>query len=368
LFIQVLALGRTAATRLFTDLDRVPLIDSDSSEGLKPSDITGRITFKGVSFRYPSRPDVPVLKELNLDIRPGANTAIVGSSGAGKSSIASLIERFYDPNAGVIELDGIDIRRLNVKWLRGHIGFVSQEPTLLATSIEANIMMGLLGSSLEHLPKEDRIRLVRSAATKANASGFISALPAKYDTMVGEGGLQLSGGQKQRIAIARAIIADPRILILDEATSALDAESERLVQEALDNASKGPYAFLCFSFSPASTSLDTDGKAGRTTITISHRLTSIRKADHIIVMESGAPVEEGTHGDLLQKNGVYAQLVARQRLVMDEGTMQSLKESAPADVIASPTSLDSQLDEKRDSCSPITAEEWVIYLFPVDDC
>lgn len=231
--------GRGAAAKLYSTIDLVPSIDSASEEGLKPSTVVGEISLENIDFNYPARPDVQILKNLNITFPTGKTTALVGASGSGKSTIISLVERFYDPLAGSVRLDGVDIRELNLKWLRSQIGLVSQEPTLFSTTIRRNVEHGLVGSSHEHASPEEKLRIVKEACIKANADSFISKLPLGYDTVVGERGFLLSGGQKQRVAIARAIVSDPRILLLDEATSALDTQSEGLVQNALDKAAAG---------------------------------------------------------------------------------------------------------------------------------
>ena len=246
--MQAIANARGAAAKLFTTIDRTPPIDSGDPSGLKPEKVTGEITLHNVKFNYPARPDVPILKDLSISFAAGKTSALVGASGSGKSTIVSLVERFYDPLEGQVRLDGVDLKDLNLKWLRSQIGLVSQEPILFATTIRGNVEHGLIGTNLEHASDEERFAAVEEACTKANASGFINKLPLGYDTMVGERGFLLSGGQKQRIAIARAIVSDPPILLLDEATSALDTQSEGIVQNALDKAA-----------------------AGRTTITIAHR-------------------------------------------------------------------------------------------------
>ena len=246
--LQALANARGAAAKLFATIDRVPPIDSASPDGLKPEKIIGQVTLHNVKFNYPARPDVQILKDLSISFAAGQTSALVGASGSGKSTIVSLVERFYDPLEGQVRLDGVDLKDLNVKWLRSQIGLVSQEPILFATTIRGNVEHGLIGTKLEHASDEERLAAVKEACIKANADGFISRLPLGYDTLVGERGFLLSGGQKQRIAIARAIVSDPPILLLDEATSALDTQSEGIVQNALDKAA-----------------------AGRTTITIAHR-------------------------------------------------------------------------------------------------
>jgi ATP-binding cassette subfamily B (MDR/TAP) protein 1 len=201
--------------------------------------VRGEISLEDVKFTYPSRPNVPILKGVSFTFKAGKTTALVGASGSGKSTIISLVERFYDPAEGNVKLDGINLKELNLKWLRSQIGLVSQEPTLFATTIKGNVAHGLIGTKSENASEEEKFALIKEACTKANADGFISKLPEGYDTTVGERGFLLSGGQKQRIAIARAIVSDPRILLLDEATSALDTQSEGIVQDALDKAAAG---------------------------------------------------------------------------------------------------------------------------------
>ncbi|THH21388.1 hypothetical protein EW146_g137 [Bondarzewia mesenterica] len=289
--MQAITHGRGAAAKLYATIDRVPDIDSSNEEGLKPEKVMGEISLEHIKFNYPSRPDVPIIKDLTLTFPAGKTAALVGASGSGKSTIISLVERFYDPLSGVVRLDGRDLKELNVKWLRSQIGLVSQEPTLFATTIKGNVAHGLINTPFEHISEEEKFKLIKEACVKSNADGFISKLPLGYDTMVGERGFLLSGGQKQRIAIARAVVSDPKVLLLDEATSALDTQSEGVVQNALDKAA-----------------------AGRTTITIAHRLSTIKDADCIYVMGDGLVLEKGKHNDLLQIDGPYARLVAAQKL------------------------------------------------------
>ncbi|KAI0375403.1 multidrug resistance protein 1 [Pilatotrama ljubarskyi] len=290
--LQAVAQACGAAAKLYETIERVPPIDSASEAGLKRESCTGEISFEHVDFNYPSRPDVPVLRDLSITFPVGKISALVGASGSGKSTVISLIERFYDPLKGLVKLDGVDVKDLNIKWLRSQIGLVAQEPVLFSTTIKANVAHGLIGTRYENAREEEKLRLVKEACVMANADGFISKLPSGYDTVVGERGFLLSGGQKQRIAIARAIVSDPRILLLDEATSALDTQSEGIVQNALDKAAHG-----------------------RTTITIAHRLSTIRDADRIFVMENGVVVESGTHDELLRdENGAYSRFVLAQKL------------------------------------------------------
>ena len=237
--MQAVTQARGAAAKLYEAIDRVPSIDSASPDGLKPEKCTGEIELEHVDFNYPSRPGVQIVKDLSITFPAGKTTALVGASGSGKSTVISLVERFYDPLAGAVKLDGVNVKDLNVKWLRSQIGLVSQEPTLFATTIRGNVEHGLINTPFENASDEEKFKLVKEACVKANADGFITKLPLGYDTMVGERGFLLSGGQKQRIAIARAIVSDPRILLLDEATSALDTQSEGVVQNALDKAAAG---------------------------------------------------------------------------------------------------------------------------------
>ncbi|XP_065886098.1 ATP-dependent translocase ABCB1-like [Dysidea avara] len=278
--LQDFSVALGAAGFIYDTIDREPLIDSQSSEGLKLEKFESEIVFDNIHFTYPARPDVEVLKGLDVRIRPGQTLALVGPSGCGKSTITQLLQRFYDPDQGKVTVGGCDVKELNLRWLRSNIGVVSQEPVLFATTIAENIHYGR-----DDVTEEEMI----AAAEAANAHSFISQLPDGYNTLVGEMGTQLSGGQKQRIAIARAIVRDPKILILDEATSALDAESESLVQAALDQASHG-----------------------RTTIIIAHRLSTIQGADVIAAIVNGKLAESGNHQTLLVKKGVYFDLVQAQ--------------------------------------------------------
>ncbi len=268
-----------AAERVFALLDREPAIPP-RAPGLRPERIEGRVKLDGVRFSYPSRPDVDVLRGLDLDIHPGERLALVGPSGAGKSTIAGLLLRFYDPTGGAVLLDGVDLRELDPEVLREKTAIVSQEPTLVSATIAENIRYGRPDATDEE---------VEAAAAVAHADAFIRAFPDGYATTVGERGVQLSGGQKQRVAIARALLRDPRVLILDEATSALDAESEHWVQMALERLMEG-----------------------RTTVIIAHRLSTVQRADRVAVIGAGQVIEIGPHRVLVEADGPYRRLVERQ--------------------------------------------------------
>jgi len=257
--------------------------------------VQGRIAFRDVEFHYGE--GEPVLCRLNFTIEPGEVVALVGASGSGKTSLASLIPRFYDPTAGVVEMDGVDISTVTLRSLRSQIGIVPQEPILFGGTVAESIAYGQPDSPPEAL---------RAAARAANAEQFITSLPQGYDTPIGERGGKLSGGQRQRIAIARALLKDPRILILDEATSALDAESEALVQGALERLMEG-----------------------RTTLIIAHRLSTIQRADRILVLSDGRIVEDGSHQELLERAGPYRRLYQAQLRALPEGENGSAASRGP---------------------------------------
>ena len=240
--------------------------------------LEGKIEFENVHFSYPTRTDVPVLRGLSTTIHPGQTIALVGYSGCGKSTFVQLLQRFYDPQCGTIFMDDINISKMSVESLRRNLGIVSQDPVLFNRTIAENIAYGDQTRTIE-------IEEIIQVARKANIHNFIVSLPLGYETPVGQKGTQLSGGQKQRIAIARALIRNPRILLLDEATSALDSESEKVVQDALDRASKG-----------------------RTCIIIAHRLSTIKDVDEILVFDEGKIMERGKHDELIQLKGIYHQL------------------------------------------------------------
>uniref|UniRef100_A0A2N9EIP8 Uncharacterized protein n=1 Tax=Fagus sylvatica TaxID=28930 RepID=A0A2N9EIP8_FAGSY len=279
--MSAFAAGQAAAFKMFETINRKPQIDAYDTRGLQLDDIHGDIELRDVCFSYPARPEDQIFNGFSLSIPSGTTTALVGQSGSGKSTVISLIERFYDPQAGEVFIDKINLREFQLKWIRQKIGLVSQEPVLFTCSIKDNIAHGKDGATTEE---------IRAASELANAAKFIDKLPQGLDTMVGEHGTQLSGGQKQRVAIARAILKDPRILLLDEATSALDAESERIVQEALERI-----------------------MTNRTTIIVAHRLSTVRNADTIAVIHQGKIVEEGTHSELVKDpEGAYSQLIRLQ--------------------------------------------------------
>lgn len=274
--------GSQALDSVFEILDRQTQINPNDQEAEDVSQVRGEIELKHIDFSYPSRPNAIIFKDLNLKVRQGHSLALVGASGSGKSSIVGLIARFYDPQAGAVLIDGKDIKNLKLRSLRQHMGLVQQEPALFSTTIYENISYGKDNATEAE---------VMEAAKAANAYEFICGLTYGYQTEVGERGVQLSGGQKQRIAIARAVLRNPAILLLDEATSALDAESEKVVQDALDKL-----------------------MVRRTTVIVAHRLSTIKNADKIAVLHDGDIVEQGTHQELLaQPAGAYFHLVNLQQ-------------------------------------------------------
>jgi len=303
-------------------------IDSFSEDGLKPEDVKGNLTFDGIQFSYPTRPGGIVLNDLSIDIPAGKTIAFVGPSGGGKSTVVKLLERFYDPNAGCVKLDGIDIKEINVHHLRSMIGYVGQEPTLFATTIRENISFGCPGCTQEQ---------IEEAAKQANAHEFITQLPDGYDTEVGDRGSQLSGGQKQRIAIARVLVGDPKILLLDEATSALDSQSELVVQEALEKIIS---------------------TKKRTTVIIAHRLSTIRNADIIAVVMGGTIVETGTHKELMKSESYYKKLVDAQ----GHSAMTTKRKSSIAQLDAADrTQSEIGFEKLPESFVDMTAEPLIVF-------
>ncbi|OLY84904.1 ATP-dependent permease MDL1, mitochondrial [Smittium mucronatum] len=312
--------GIGASMRLFYILERTPKITCDSStEGIKLSEYKGHIQFENVCFKYPSRPDTTIFNNLNIDIMPGTHVAIAGPSGKGKSTLALLILRFYDINSGVIKIDGVDLKSLNLKQWRSNVAIVPQEPALFATTIKANLLYANPNASDHEL---------EVALKRANAYSFVSKFPNGIDTFVGERGVSLSGGQKQRIAIARALLADPAVLILDEATSALDHQSEQSVQQALDRLTgsdeydddelngddrnsdtvlvNGEDSVSVTPLHVPSANLSTKRRASRTIITIAHRPSTLQKSDIVLVLgDNGNIVESGNYYELLANDDGY---------------------------------------------------------------
>ncbi|XP_012515615.1 PREDICTED: ATP-binding cassette sub-family B member 10, mitochondrial, partial [Propithecus coquereli] len=286
-FYSELMKGLGAGGRLWELLEREPKMPFNEGVILNEKSFQGALEFKNVHFAYPARPGAPIFQDFSLSIPSGSVTALVGSSGSGKSTVVSLLLRLYDPVSGTISLDGHDIRQLNPVWLRSKIGTVSQEPILFSCSIAENIAYGADDPSSVTAEQVGRV------AEVANADAFIRNFPQGFSTVVGEKGVLLSGGQKQRIAIARALLKNPKILLLDEATSALDAENEYLVQEALDRLMEG-----------------------RTVLVIAHRLSTIKNANMVAVLDQGKITEYGKHEELLSKpDGMYRKLMNKQSFI-----------------------------------------------------
>ncbi|KEH21893.1 putative xenobiotic-transporting ATPase [Medicago truncatula] len=269
---------RKSLISVFDIIDREPKIDPDDNTALKPPNVYGSIELKNIDFSYPSRPEVLVLSNFSLKVNGGQTVAVVGVSGSGKSTIISLIERFYDPVAGQVLLDGRDLKLYNLRWLRSHLGLIQQEPIIFSTTIRENIIYARHNASEAEMKEAARI---------ANAHHFISSLPHGYDTHVGMRGVDLTPGQKQRIAIARVVLKNAPILLLDEASSSIESESSRVIQEALDTLVMG----------------------NKTTVLIAHRAAMMRHVDNIVVLNGGRIVEEGSHDSLVAKNGLYVRLM-----------------------------------------------------------
>ena len=269
-----------AAERVAEMMDARPAISAPAHPTPLPSPARGEVAFEAVRFAYPGRSGPPALSDFNLQVRAGERVALVGPSGAGKSTVLRLLLRFYDPDAGRVRIDGVDLAAADPREVRARMALVAQDTPLFSGSAADNIVFGRRGATMDD---------VHAAALAAQAEGFIQALPQGFDTLIGEHAKTLSGGQRQRLAIARALIRKSPILLLDEATSALDAENERLVQHALH-----------------------DAMEGRTTLVIAHRLATVLEADRIVVMDAGRVVEEGRHAELLAKGGLYARLARLQ--------------------------------------------------------
>lgn len=291
---QAIALAASAAAELFSIIDKPTTLDPLSSEGDQPATLNGQIEIRNLQFAYPSRPSAPVLQDLDLSIPAGKTTALVGPSGCGKSTTVGLLERWYQPTSGQILIDGVDISKYNTKWLRSNIRLIQQEPTLFQGTIFENVIKGFVGDQ-HNLAPEKQMELVIEACKAANAHDFIEQLPERYDTQLGERANMLSGGQRQRVSIARSIISDPKILLFDEATSALDPRAERIVQDALNRVS-----------------------TNKTTLIIAHKLATVKAADNIAVMSNGKVFEQGTHTELIERNGLYAAMVRAQDLGADD--------------------------------------------------
>ncbi|XP_033474616.1 ABC-type oligopeptide transporter ABCB9 isoform X2 [Epinephelus lanceolatus] len=315
--------GVGAAEKVFEYLDRETKHPADGTEA--PDTCTGLVEFKDITFAYPTRPETDILKGVSFTLRPGEVTALVGPSGSGKSSCVSLLENFYLPQQGQVLLDGKPIRTFQHDYLHSKVALVGQEPVLFARTVGENITYGLTDVPME---------AVVQAATKANAHDFITALPSGYETSVGEKGTQLSGGQKQRVAIARALIRNPRVLILDEATSALDAESEHMVQTALNNIMQE-----------------------HTVLVIAHRLSTVEKADNIIVIDRGRVAEQGSHSQLMASGGLYHELVQRQVLGIETGA----EVLNPSEKLSWKSDGGGKKRRKSSSCSTSDSEHNVRY-------
>ena len=269
-----------ATERLVELLETEPAIKPPAAPKAMPSPARGEVSFENVTFNYPSRPDTAALNRLSLRVKPGEHVALVGPSGAGKSTVFQLLLRFYDPQSGIVRIDGMNLKEVDPRDARRRIGLVPQDPVIFGTSALENIRYSRPDASDAD---------VRAAAEAAQAMEFITKLPEGMTSFLGEKGVRLSGGQKQRIAIARAILRDPAVLLLDEATSALDAENERLVQKALEQL-----------------------MVGRTTMVIAHRLATVVRADRIAVIDDGRLIDTGSHNQLLISNPLYARLAALQ--------------------------------------------------------
>ncbi|KAL3485640.1 ATP-binding cassette multidrug transport protein [Aspergillus germanicus] len=347
----------SAAQFMWEVIDHEPSIDALSTSGKQPETCRGEIHLSNIAFSYPTRSQVRVLEDFSLAVPANKTTALVGPSGSGKSTISALLERWYDPVEGGVLLDGVDIRELNVRWLRTNVRIVQQEPTLFNGTVFENVAYGLAGTEYINTSREEQLRRVMEACKAAYAHEFIESLPERYDTQVGERASVLSGGQKQRIAIARSIVSDPKVLILDEATSALDPRAEKIVQEALDNVS-----------------------ASRTTIVIAHKLSTIRKADQIVVLSKGRIIEKGTHDELDAAGGAYHRLI-KQSTGFGEATssgddaittVQSRKAESTKDTGALELETDSIGSQGLLSCIAILVKErrelWMEFAIVVIAC
>ncbi|OCK85136.1 ABC transporter [Lepidopterella palustris CBS 459.81] len=312
---------------------------NDHNRKLEQENLTGAMELKNITFKYPERPTITVLDALSLKIPANQVTAVVGHSGSGKSTIVGLLERWYDLSHGSIDVDGMDINQLDLKWWRSQIGLVQQEPMLFNDTIYQNVLNGLRGSGVDLLSEQEKRILVINACTQANAHEFIESLPNQYETLVGERADLLSGGQKQRIAIARSIISNPKILLLDEATSSLDSESERTVQNALDKAS-----------------------SGRTTVMIAHKLSTVEHANNIVVLSKGRIVEQGTHAALLALGGHYCRLLQAQGSSPEGSRQNAISDGQGLQQVAShkdSITRNALADERVSQAPPSLESEWI---------
>ncbi|KAK8108484.1 hypothetical protein PG984_014285 [Apiospora sp. TS-2023a] len=368
-FLQIFGSAAASFAKLEEDIARLSSIDGTVDNGVDSSELVeGDFKLENVSFTYPSRPDVPVIREISLHFPKGKRTAVVGLSGSGKSTIAGLLTRLYDPDGGAIFVDGRNLRDLNVRQLRSHIGLVQQDPLLLDRSVLENVALGLvnsprpghaelqtflLGNGLAEIAEQVRkgtdlqtaaaahgqhaveiVQMVQRATTMADATAFLEHLEYGYGTMVGSNGDLLSGGQKQRVALARALVKDPQILVLDEATSSLDSGSEQRIQKAIEEAT-----------------------VGKTVVSIAHRLATVKSADNIIVMRNGRVIEQGSHAELLAKNEAYAALVRLQNMGSDNSSVATSKVSKDSEMdpekVVEPTLADSsEKSPGAETCEP----------------
>ncbi|KAK7961127.1 hypothetical protein PG996_011769 [Apiospora saccharicola] len=368
-FLQIFGAAAASFAKLEEDIARLSSIDGTVDNGVDSSELVeGDFKLENVSFTYPSRPDVPVIREISLRFPKGKRTAVVGLSGSGKSTIAGLLTRLYDPDGGAIFVDGRNLRDLNVRQLRSHIGLVQQDPLLLDRSVLENVALGLinsprpahselqtflLGNGLAEIAEQVRkgtdlqtaaaahgqhaveiVQMVQRATTMADATAFLEHLEYGYGTMVGSNGDLLSGGQKQRVALARALVKDPQILVLDEATSSLDSGSEQRIQKAIEEAT-----------------------VGKTVVSIAHRLATVKSADNIIVMRNGRVIEQGSHAELLAKDEAYAALVRLQNMGSDNSSVATFKVSKDSEMdpekVVEPTLADSsEKSPGAETCEP----------------
>ncbi len=336
--LQSITNASSAASELFSIIDKPSLLDPLSPEGMQPTSLTGEIQIHDLRFAYPTRPTAQVLQGLDLSIPAGKTTALVGPSGCGKSTLVGLLERWYQPASGQILVDGHDIAEYNTKWLRSNFRLVQQEPILFQGTIFQNVAKGFVGEQ-QNLSEEAQMELVQEACIASNAHDFIERLPEGYNTQVGERASMLSGGERQRVAIARSIISDPKVLLLDEATSALDPRAERVVQDALHRVS-----------------------ANKTTLIIAHKLATVMAADNIAVMTSGKVIEQGTHSELLEHDGLYAAMVRAQDIGAEAGEPEFREGSEEGDDVKEALDRPLTLQRTQSEALPKDSEREVDHL------